>query len=91
MLSENHTKIEVTELSSDEVRTILSAERFRTELFHPQQLELLRLPQNLSLFLDSGFTPVSAPTFNTVKELFDRYWDAKRRAVTSRTAPLPDK
>ena len=53
-----------------------SAEHFTVELFSPRQLELLRLPQNLSLFLDAGFDPTTTPTFHTAKELFDRYWDA---------------
>jgi hypothetical protein len=90
MLSNNHAQVEVTELSLEEVRNVLSADHFPVELFSPRQLELLRLPQNLSLFLDAGFGPTTAPTFYTAKELFDRYWDAKRLAVTLRAAPLPD-
>ena len=90
LLSEKHMKIEVAEFSHDEVKTVLSAEGFRAELFQQRQLELLRLPQNLSLFLDAGFDPAKAPKFNTAKELFDRYWDEKRRAVAERAAPLPE-
>lgn len=90
LLSENHTKVEVSEFSFDEVKTVLSAEGFRAELFQQRQVELLRLPQNLSLFLDAGFDPAKAPKFNTAKELFDRYWDEKRRAVAERAAPLPE-
>lgn len=90
MLSEKHTKVEVAEFSLDEVKDVLAAERFRTELFHLRQLELMRLPQNLSFFLEAGFDPATPPKFNTAKELFDRYWDAKRRAVAGRSAPLPD-
>ena len=48
------------------------------------------MPQNLSLFLDAGFDPSKSPRFNSAKELFDRYWDEKRRAVAARTTPLPD-
>lgn len=90
MLSEQHTKVEVAEFSPDELKAVLSAEHFRTELFQPRQFELLRLPQNLSLFLDAGFDPSIAPRFNTAKELFDRYWETKRRAVAARAAPLLD-
>src|SRR5262249_13684930 len=89
ILSNNHAQVEIAELALEEVRTVLSAEHFRIELFPPRQLELLRLPQNLSLFLDAGFDPTSAPKFNTAKELFDRYWNVNRRAVASRVAPLP--
>src|SRR5205814_6610082 len=65
-------------------------EGFRLELFQGRQLELLKLPQNLALFLDSDFDRTIPPVFNTAKELFDRYWNAKRRAVATRSAPRPD-
>jgi hypothetical protein len=90
MLSEKHTKVEVNEFSIDEVKAVLSAEHFRSELFQLRQLELLRLPQNLAFFLDAGFDPTESPKFNTAKELFDRYWDAKRQAVTTRVGRLAD-
>ncbi|MBI2094929.1 MAG: hypothetical protein HYT89_02040 [Candidatus Omnitrophica bacterium] len=84
LLSEQQTKVEVVEFSIDEVKAVLSADGFRTELLQKNQLELLRLPQNLSLFLEASFAKAGAPTFNTAKELFDRYWDEKRRAVKAR-------
>jgi hypothetical protein len=90
LLSEKHTKIEVTEFSQDEVRALLSAEGFNGELFGHRQIELLRLPQNLSLFLDAVFDPEKAPKFSTAKELFDRYWDVKRDSVAQRAAPLTE-
>lgn len=90
MLSGENAKIEVTEFSPDEVKAVLSTQGFHTEKFQQRQLELLRLPQNLSLFLDAAFDPAKAPKFNTAKELFDRYWDEKRRAVAERTAPLSE-
>lgn len=90
LLSEKHMKVEVAEFSQDEVKTVLSAGGFNTELFQQRQLELLRLPQNLSLFLEAGFDPAKTPKFNTAKELFDRYWDEKRRSVTKRAAPSPE-
>jgi hypothetical protein len=90
LLSENHAKIDVSAFSLDEVRTVLSAEGFRAALFQSRQLELLRLPQNLSLFLDAGFDPFGAPKFNTAKDLFDRYWDEKRQAVAERSMPLQE-
>lgn len=90
MVSGQHARIEVSELTADEVKTVLSATGFPLEILQQRQLELLRLPQNLSLFLDAGFSPTSAPKFNTAKELFDRYWDTKRRAVNERATPLAD-
>ena len=90
LLSDQHTKIEVGEFSPDEVKRVLEDENFRPALFQHGQLELLRLPQNLSLFLEAGFDPAKRPEFNTAKELFDRYWDEKSRAVARRAAPAPD-
>ena len=90
LLSNQHAKVEVGEFSAEEVKAVLEAEGFRVNLFHSSQLTLLRLPQNLSLFLEARFDPSKSPRFNTAKELFDRYWDEKRRAVAARTTPLPD-
>jgi hypothetical protein len=90
LLSGKHAKVEVAEFSSEEVKTVLSAEGFRGDLFQQRQLELLGLPQNLSLFLDAGFDSTKAPQFNTAKELFDRYWEEKRRTVAERATPLPE-
>ena len=91
LLSANQqSKIGVGEFSADEVKAVLSQAGFNAILFQPRQIDLLRLPQNLSLFLDSAFNRASAPTFRTATELFDRYWDEKRRAVAERARPLSD-
>ncbi len=90
MVPTQHAKVEVSEFTLDEIKAVLSTVGFRIEVLQPRQLELLRLPQNLSLFLDAGFNPAVAPKFNTAKELFDRYWNTKRRAVNERAAPLTD-
>ena len=44
-------------------------------------MELLRLPQNLALFLEAGFDPSIAPAFQTATRLFDQYWENKRSTV----------
>ena len=90
LLPESHQKIEVTEFSDDEVKEILTSAGFETGAFRDRQLRVLRLPQNLSLFLDAGFDSSRAPAFNTATEIFERYWDAKRRLVADRVAPSPD-
>jgi hypothetical protein len=90
ILAKEHAKVEVVEFSLDEIKTVIAAEGFNPNLFQQRQLELLRLAQNLSLFLEAGFDPQKAPQFNTAKELFDRYWDEKREAVSTRAAPQPD-
>ena len=81
LLPEDHDRIDVTEFQSDEVKTILTRAGFDPALFRARQLELLRLPQNLSLFLDAGFDPAVAPAFQTATRLFDQYWENKRSTV----------
>ena len=77
----SQTQIDIAELSLDETKTVLSAAGFDAALFRARQLELLRLPQNLSLFIEADFGASSEPAFATEKMLFDRFWDTKRRAV----------
>ncbi len=90
LLPKEHAKVEVTEFSADEAKRLLSDSGFDIARFLPRQLSLLRLPQNLSLFLDSNFDCSQVPKFDTAKDLFDRYWEEKRRAVSRRTAPASD-
>ncbi len=84
------TEFTITDFTTQEVRDILTEAEFRPALFRHRQLELLRLPQNLSIFLDAGFDPSCAPPFDTATRLFSRYWDEKRRRVKERIAPRPD-
>ena len=88
--SGSDTQVEVTEFTVDEVKPILTDAGFDPARFRERQLALLRLPQNLSLFLEAGFDTSQAPTFGTATQLFDRYWTEKRRAVEERAAPSPD-
>lgn len=90
LLPQDHTEVPVVELTVEEAKQTLADAGFNASRFQNSQLELLRLPQNLSLFLESGFDPARPPTFNTAIELFDRYWDQKQRAVAARAAPVAD-
>ena len=81
LLSKDHDQIEVTEFQRDEVEIILAREAFNLTLFQARQLELLRLPQNLSLFIEAGLDPSREPDFNTATRLFDHYWNKKRASV----------
>ena len=90
LLPKSHQKVDVTEFSDDEVKEILTSAGFETGAFRERQLRVLRLPQNLSLFLDAGFDSARAPEFKTVTEIFERYWEAKRRLVADRVAPIAD-
>ena len=84
-LAKDHAKVSVTDFSLDEVKSVLEVSDFKPDLFNAKQLELLRLPQNLSLFLDTNYDPNSRPPFFSQKDLFDSYWKAKRQAVKDRT------
>ncbi len=82
--------VEVTEFSVDEVKTILARADFDLGLFRSRQLELLRVPQNLLLFLEAGFEKSHKPEFGSATDLFDRYWNEKRQAVAARVAQPVD-
>ena len=90
MPPESQAQVEVAEFTAEEVKITLTDASFDPARFQPRQLELLRLPQNLSLFLDAGFNVAHAPAFGTANVLFDRYWEAKRQSVADQVAPLPD-
>ena len=85
-----NAKVVVTDFPVDDVKNILTAEGFEPGAFGDRQLQILQLPQNLSLFLEAGFAPSSAPAFGTATEIFDRYWKAKQTQVADRVAPVPD-
>ena len=89
MPPDSQAQVDVGDFEVAEVEKILAKAGFNTALFQQPQLELLRLPQNLSLFLESGFDVSSTPTFGTAKDIFDEYWNKKRKSVADRVAPSP--
>ena len=86
LLTKDDAKILVTDFSLNEIKSSLEAGSFNTDLFDAKQLELLRLPYNLSLFLEANHDSGSQPDFFSEKDIFDLYWDKKRKAVNRRTA-----
>ena len=80
----------VGEFRDEETLELLRQGGFAPPLFRDAQRRLLRVPQNLSLFLDAGFATDRAPDFNTVTQLFDRYWDVKRSLVVKRAGHSGD-
>ena len=90
LLAKDHVHISVTDFSPDEVKSVIETGGFEIEQFNKRQLELLCLPQNLALFLDLNHDSDSKPKFSSTKELFDHYWEEKRRAVNHRAFPSPD-
>ena len=90
LMPDSQARVDVPEFTVEEASEILVSAGFDPDSFHQNQVELLRLPQNLSLFFDAGFEPVQAPMFSTAKELFDQYWKEKRLSVAQRVMPAPD-
>ena len=84
------TEFTITRFTTDEVKPILADAGFDPTLFRPRQLELLQLPQNLSVFLEADFAPSSTPAFDTATKLFSRYWEEKRQRVGDRVPSSPD-
>ena len=87
---DSQAQTDVADLSLEEVKAVLTAAEFDPTLFRARQLQLLQLPQNLSLFIEADFDVSSEPAFATEKMLFDRYWDAKRTAVAEQSRAAPD-
>ena len=90
LLAKDHVHISATDFSPDEVKSVIAGSGFKTDLLDAKQLELLRLPQNLSLFLDTSYDLNLKPKFSSKNELFDHYWNEKRQAVNNRVFPSTD-
>jgi hypothetical protein len=74
--------LEVGPLTSEQVSAVLEAEQIDSGRMSTQQLDLLRNPLNLRLLLEGG--DVTTFSFRTRKDLFDRYWQEKRRRTSDR-------
>ena len=75
-------RINVEELSVEDVHTSLAAAGITELALSEPQVNLLRTPLHLYLFLGGGTTQDS---FGSRRDLFDRYWDEKRRRVDALT------
>ena len=89
LLVDKDDEIPIADFSSEQVGAVLQTSGFKTERFNTNQLKLLGLPQNLAVFLESNPDSNTRPRFTTNKELYDSYWEVKRRAVNER-AGFPD-
>ena len=83
-------KFTVSDFSIDEVRNILDLSGITDEIVSADQIEILRLPQNLKLFLEAPTESHVQPAFSSPKDLFDRYWKEKRNKVNQRSIPQQD-
>ena len=71
-------RVDVKSLSVDDVQDALDTAGLRGSALSDSQVELLRTPLHLYLFLESG---TSGTGFDSRRDLFDRYWDEKRKGV----------
>jgi len=88
LLARGHNHVLIGDFAREQVLTILGEAGYETDSMTPRTIELLRLPQNLSLFLDASF-PSQLP-LNTTAQLYEHYWECKRRLVNERAAPTQD-
>lgn len=83
LLPKDEKPFSLGDLTEEEVRTVLVEEGGDVTLLSPRQLQLLLLPQNLALFVESGLVRNDQASFVSQKELFDAYWHAKRTALAT--------
>jgi hypothetical protein len=69
----------VSKLSEQEVKNVLERNHYICSLT-TKQMQLLALPQNLSLYFES-FQSECSNSFDTQKDLFDRYWNYKKKIL----------
>lgn len=82
LASKDQPIIELGEFTPEEVTAVLQQEGGDASKLTPRQQVMLRLPQNLSLFVDAGLARTEN-RFSTPKELCDAYWNEKRKSVTA--------
>jgi hypothetical protein len=82
LATKNHPPMELGEFTADEVKAVLKSEGGDFTKLTQQQQAMLRLPQNLSLFVDARLA-LTENRFTTPKELCDAYWTEKRKAVSA--------
>ena len=75
-----YTKITLGKLSEAEIRKALEAAGIGQLPRNDRQLEILRIPFHLLLFLQGD----PSHGFSSVGELYDRYWDRKRQNLRER-------
>ena len=82
LASKDQALIELGEFTPEEVTAVIQQEGGDASKLTPMQQAMLRLPQNLSLFVDAGLARTEN-RFSTPKELCDAYWNEKRKSVSA--------
>jgi hypothetical protein len=84
--AEHAGKVEIPQLPGEQVDAAVEAMGLAPSELNQSQRELLRSPLNLVL-LSSIADQADALSFGTPKDLFDAYWDRKRRDCRQRRQP----
>jgi hypothetical protein len=84
--AEHAGRVEIQQLSDEQVAAAVQAMGLAPDVVNQRQRELLRLPLNLVL-LSSVADQADALSFGSTKDLFDAYWDRKRRDCRQRRQP----
>ena len=90
LVAEGQQHVTVDLFPVESVRKVLAEAACDTTLLSPRQLDLLRLPQNLALFLNGAAQSNEVPRFRSAADLFETYWSAKRKAVRERLVASDD-
>lgn len=77
---ERSYRIQLSPLSIEQVKDAITKAGVKPETLGAGQMEILRTPQHLNLYLQSK--PQGRGPFRDVKELFDRYWETKQQQVS---------
>ena len=83
LLPKDESPFALGDLTEAEVRAVLAAEGGDVTRLTPRQLQLLLLPQNFALFVESGLVRDDRANFVSQKELFDAYWHTKRTTLAA--------
>ena len=76
--SKEQSPFEVPSFTDDEVKAVLTAEAGDWNKLTVKQREMLRTPQNLSLFIESELVRNGGGFFSQ-KHLLDAFWETKRK------------
>ena len=82
LVRDDDREIKLDKLLRDDVRHVLTKAGLNTSAFSPRRFDLLRLPQNLSLFFNANIS--QSTVFSSNSDLLRCYWDEKRTLVAER-------
>ena len=82
LVRDDDREIKLDELPRNDVHHVLTEAGLNASAFSPRRLDLLRLPQNLSLFFNANISP--STVFSSNSDLLRCYWDEKRTLVAER-------